>query len=199
MQSTPPPTLNGFLEQAWTEIVRGVNDARHGFHQPVVATVGPDGSPRSRMVVLRQADVKGRWLRFHTDTRASKVQELSRGVAWTFYDKGRRLQVRAFGPSGLADQARVDERWAASSAPSRKCYLVEPGPGTPLEAWSSGHDEWAGAVVPPLSRTEAGRAHFTVVETQVEQLEVLRVRREGHHRARYAWRDGSWQGTWVVP
>ena len=44
MQSTPPPTLDGFLEQAWTEIVRGVNDARHGFHQPVVATVGPDGS-----------------------------------------------------------------------------------------------------------------------------------------------------------
>jgi len=199
MAESDVPTLSEFLERAWRELVDGVGDAGHGFHQPIVATVSGTGQPRARMVVLRQVDVAGRRLRFHTDVRASKVNELQQGVAWTFYDRPRRLQVRAFGPSQLASESRIEERWTDSLPASRKCYLVDPGPGSPLDEWGSGHQEWAGTRIPPVERTEEGRCNFTVVETEIVEFEVLRVRRQGHRRARYLWADGRWNGTWVVP
>lgn len=186
------------LGDAWSNLVRGVRDGKHGFHLPVVATV-QDGLPRARVVVLRGASSADRTLAFHTDARSAKLDELDAGIAWTFYDQRRRLQVRARGDARVADPDTVAARWGRSPATSRKCYLVEPAPGTPVDAWASGYQgHLDGPVVPSLDETESGRENFTVVESTVTELELLYTLRQGHQRARWRWQAG-WQGSWLIP
>jgi pyridoxine/pyridoxamine 5'-phosphate oxidase len=189
------PTLDELLEHAWTHLVRGAKDRKHGFHTPVVSTVA-GGRPRARVVVLRQASRERSELVFHTDARSAKLDELAGGVAWTLYDARRKLQVRAWGPAVRADPERTNARWDATSLPSRKGYLIERPPGTPVEQWTSGHTgRLDAAVVPTREESIVGRANFAVIVTRVEELEVLVLERRGHQRARYT-ADG---GTWLVP
>ncbi|MEO0632245.1 MAG: pyridoxamine 5'-phosphate oxidase, partial [Planctomycetota bacterium] len=48
--------LDDVLETIWTELEIGAAKAKHGFHQPVIATVSPEGTPSARTVVLRKTD-----------------------------------------------------------------------------------------------------------------------------------------------
>ncbi len=195
------PDLDRSWSRAWSELVRGVNDRRHGFHTPTVCTADEAGAPQGRIVVLRGASESNRNLVFHTDARAAKCGQLSAGAAWVFYDAARKLQIRAGGPTALADGVTHDAYWARSSAQSRKCYLVHPAPGTPVgREWSGGFPaDLDGAVVPDRARTEVGRAHFAVVQTTVEWLESLWLSRHGHQRARFTHGPQGWQGQWLVP
>jgi pyridoxamine 5'-phosphate oxidase len=45
--------IEATLAHALALLVRGVPDRRSPFHHPVVATIGTDGRPRLRTVVLR--------------------------------------------------------------------------------------------------------------------------------------------------
>ena len=200
MSTFVPRVLQTTLDRAWDTLIGGVRELKHGFHTPTLCTVDRDGVPQGRIVVLRGADRTLRRLTFHTDVRASKVEQLEAQVSWVFYDASSKLQIRARGPTLPRTTAREDERWQASPPTSRKCYLVEPGPGTPVPAWTTGlPQDLLGASVPTMGRSEAGRRHFRAVDTEVIWLESLYLSRHGHERARFEWRNETWEGTWVVP
>jgi hypothetical protein len=201
MPTQPPvPELDSLFDHAWSALGRGAADARHGFHLPVVATVDATGHPDARTVVLRAAIRGSRELLFHTDTRSGKLHQLEAGLCWVFYDRKLRLQVRARGPARLAEPDRADARWRASTRPARKAYLAEPAPGSAVDAYTSGFQgPLEGPVVPTEAQLVSARTHFTAVVGEVVSLEVLRIRREGHQRARFTWRDRSWHGGWLVP
>jgi pyridoxine/pyridoxamine 5'-phosphate oxidase len=65
--------LEGTLAYAWGLLERGVSDRHSPIHTPTVATIGGDGRPSIRTVVLRDCDLDARMLRFHTDRRAPKL------------------------------------------------------------------------------------------------------------------------------
>lgn len=178
----------------WALLDRGVVDRRSPFRTPTVATVGADGVPAVRTVVLRAVERPSRSLVLHSDTRAGKVQHLSREtqLAWHFWHPRQRVQVRATGPAVVARSGPdVDTAWAALSVHQQRTYGACPGPGTALDV--------AGDGLPDVGEAEAGRAHFCVVTCRVQRLDVLELARAGHRRCVYTWRDGSWAGQWVVP
>jgi len=183
------PDLHETLDEVWQRLGRGVADPRHAWHWPVICTVAGDEA-QGRVVVLRGVDRSTRTLWFHTDRRSAKVGQLA-GLGWVLYDPRARLQLRVSGASVLADPATTDREWARLPARSRGTYRVDPAPGTPLGAtWSSPH---AG---------DDGREHFAVIVTEADRLETLRLGRQGHERAVFAWDEGwtgTWTGTWVVP
>lgn len=199
----PPPeveTLASMLDLAWTLLARGVVDRHSVFHTPTVATLGLDGRPRARTVVLRACDRKAWRLRFHTDTRSPKAAEVAAapGVALHVYDPVLRRQVRLEGEARLlTDGPTVDRAWAFSRAASRVCYRQLPAPGVPLDeasdlAFAPGDADGA----PPV----AGREHFAVVEIDVGLVDHLHLHHAGHRRA--VWRrdaDGTVSGGWVAP
>ena len=190
--------IDELYDAAWDELSRGTDDAKHGFHLPVIATVA-EGRPQSRVVVLRVADQEHHMLMLYTDRRAAKVRELASGIAWTFYDAASRLQLRAWGPAELAKPDLTDLHWQASWLPARKSYLSELAPGTEVDAWTSGFPpHLLGRRVPNEQEAAPGRENFAVVMCQIQEMEVLRLGRQGHQRARFTV-ENYWGGRWLVP
>lgn len=187
--------LAGSLAHAWAMLVRGAADRRHAFHTPTVATIGRDGAPRVRTVVLRGADPAARTLRFHTDARSAKAAELAADprIAIHAYDAGAKLQLRLEGIAALhRDDGVADAAWAATRPFSRACYRLATAPGTPA-------DDPLTALAEDGAGEEAGRDAFVAVTVAVARLEMLHLAATGHRRSAFAWRGGELAATWLVP
>jgi pyridoxamine 5'-phosphate oxidase len=162
MSAPLPPwhdDLPGSLAHAWATLVRGAADRRHAFHTPSVATIGEDGGPRVRAVVLRGVEPATRTLRFHTDARSAKARELVADprIAIHAYDAGAKLQLRLEGQATLHRHDAVAEAaWAATRPFSRACYRVATAPGTPA-------DDPLSALTEAGEGEEAGREAFVAV------------------------------------
>ena len=196
--------LPGVLDAIWSELEGATKDRRHGFHVPAIASIGRDGAPQARSVVLRRVLRDVGELHFHTDLRSPKVAEIAANprVAWLLYDAGRRLQLRIEAEAGvLRDGARVDEAWTRSALSSRRCYLAPHAPGEVAEEWLANIPEALVARVPTEEESMAGRVHFGLVVTRVKSIEWLFLASEGHRRARFL-ADGdrtSWLAHWLAP
>lgn len=179
-------------------LARAVADRRAPMHTPTVATIGCDGRPRARVVVLRAFDAAVRTLRFHTDVRSEKYRELQADprIALTFYDAGAKLQLRIEGEAVLHHGDDIaDKAWQESQAMSRHCYATMPAPGSVIGE--------GGAFELPMGRdlTDEGKPHFVAVVTRFHSLEWLWLGSDGHRRARFMWRTSETepQSEWLVP
>lgn len=185
-------TLEDCREEAFRRLARGVADRRSAFHTPTLATIGADGAPEARTLVLRGFDAATRTLRLHTDARSGKVADLAADprCALHLYDPGAKLQLRIAGRAAVhGGDAVAEAAWAGSREFSRMCYAIEPAPGTPV------------AEPPAAPRdAEAGQAVFRVILLRFDRLEWLELAAAGHRRARFAWDDaGALTSTWLVP
>ncbi|MEL7484308.1 MAG: pyridoxamine 5'-phosphate oxidase family protein [Planctomycetota bacterium] len=197
-----PEKLDDVLETIWTELEIGAAKAKHGFHQPVIATVSPEGTPSARTVVLRKTDRVAGVVACHTDARAPKLNHLRShpGAAWCFYDKGRRIQVRATGTTSVhTNDAVADEHWERSPTRSRRCYLAPSTPGTETDHPSPNLPEDLRDREPTHEESEAGRANFAVLRCTLHTLDYLELHHAGHARARFTLKGDSWVGTWIEP
>jgi pyridoxamine 5'-phosphate oxidase len=203
---SPPFALTDDLDairtDIWTRWTRGGADRRSPFHTPVVASVRMDGAPEQRVMVLRKADPLAATLRFHTDLRSAKVEELRQSpvVSVVGYDPQAKVQIRASGIAAIAhDGTMSNAAWAATSISGRRCYLADPAPGTASPVATSGLPSPFDQTMPTLVESEAGRANFAVLLVTVDRLEWLYLAASGHRRAAFT-RDGdAWRGRWLVP
>ena len=71
------PSPDDLLADTWRTLVRAVADSRHAWRWPALATIGADGAPDVRTVVLRNASEALRRLELHTDARSAKVAQVA--------------------------------------------------------------------------------------------------------------------------
>ena len=188
------------LAEAWRRLARGAADRRSGFHTVQLASVGADGGPRLRTVVLRAVTPSRRLLRVHTDARAAKAAELAADarVEICGYDAQAKMQIRLRGLASLhAGDAVADAAWAASGQGSRMAYRGAAAPGAALERPED---------VDPQTReplSDLGRENFLAVTVTVARLEWLYLAASGHRRAVYAWSgeapEAALSARWLAP
>ncbi|MGP1271872.1 MAG: pyridoxamine 5'-phosphate oxidase family protein [Phycisphaerales bacterium] len=202
----PIDSIAELADYAREAIVRGAESARHPFHTPVLVTVEPNGEPAARTVVLRVGDPADGLLLCHTDSRSPKLRDIAHQplVVWVFYDAEARLQVRARCLATVhTDDALADERWAASSLSSRRCYLGPRPPGTPSSEPSANLPADVRTRVPDEARAATGRGNFAVIRGEIMEVDVLHLHHAGHRRALFSLgRDTKpvrWTGTWIEP
>ncbi len=182
--------LDAAREAAFALLARGVADRRSPLHTPTLATIGLDGGPRLRTLVLRGFDAPARTLRLHTDSRAEKFAEIATDprVSLMGYDAGQRVQIRLDARASLhTDDAIAEAGWAASAEYSRMCYAISPAPGSPADS-----------PLPAPQDAASGRPNFAVIRLEFHRMEWLWLAAEGHRRALFTWAPTP-TATWLVP
>ena len=176
---------------AFALLARGVADRRSPLHTPTLSSIGLDGAPRARTLVLRGFDAASRTLRLHSDRRSDKFAEILRDprCALHGYDAASQVQMRLEGIASLHTEDTVaDAAWDASQPTSRIIYAIEPAPGTTIAA-----------PVPAPVDEVAGRPNFGVILLRIYSLEWLFLASSGHRRARIDWLADQERATWLVP
>lgn len=195
--------LNATLDAAWRLLQQGVPDIRVPAHVPTLATVGLDGKPKLRSIILRALDIKQRILTLHTDSRSSKLEEIRQNPAVSLhvYDAAQKIQLQLSGKASLhLDDAQADAGWRASRMLSRRTYLVHPGPGKPLDEPGNGLPQALAFRAPSSTESEQGRAHFALLQVQIETLDWLYLAHYSQRRAQFHWTpEGKLQSRWLVP
>ncbi|MEM7270337.1 MAG: pyridoxamine 5'-phosphate oxidase family protein [Pseudomonadota bacterium] len=191
--------LDGFLDAAWGALDAGAGSGKSAFSMVQIATVGTDGGPRARTVVIRANERAKREVAFHTDIRSPKVRELHRDprLALIGYDMDAGLQVRAEGRARLhkGDDVALSA-WSAAKLHSRICYRSEFSPGEAIASGEFG-DPTDSARAP--ENEDVGYENFCRVVATIERIEWLDLAHSGHRRAQFVWRDESWIGGWIAP
>jgi general stress protein 26 len=202
-EPTPEPTLDSVLSALWSGLAAAVRDRDHSWHLPTLATIGLDGSPQARTVVLRDIDPVAATILCHTDARSPKVAEIAAQpeVAWHFYDPRSRVQLRvkaiAAVHRAVADDPLALERWSASTLSARRCYLAPRPPGETADGPSANLPEGLLDRSPVAGEDLPGRTNFAVVATRAVEIDWLWLRAGGHRRARFSVSGGA--ARWLEP
>lgn len=181
-------------------LVRASRDRKSAWRTPVLATVGLDGAPRARVLVLRRCEPEAGVLWLHTDRRAVKVAELSAEprAALTFWDSRRALQLRVEGSARIeADAAVLAEAWARVPDGSRRNYATVEAPGSPCPEDADPSGDNAGAHLG--ANAVEGRVNFAMVAIRAERLDWLWLGPEQHRRGESRRAGAGWESRALVP
>lgn len=172
--------------QVWTRLVRGVHDRHAPARHPTLATIGTDGKPQARTVVLRAADSAAACLDIHTDIQSAKVSELrvDPRAMLHVWDPSPHLQVRIEAEVAILSGAEVAATWDRVPEASRRAYGSTPAPGTLIED-ALGYEK------------SPDPASFAVLRLSVQAIDALHLGPD-HRRARFERGDG-WAGQWLAP
>ena len=192
-------SLSDLEKDIWNRLVNGAVKSRDPFHTPSVAThSGNDISLRT--VVLRKAFPESKELRFHTDTRSKKWQELivNPSISALFYDAADRIQIRVKGRAILQFNNDITAAaWQKTSLSSRRCYLTIFDPSSFTDHPISGLPEHIEQENFTLEESEIGFNYFGIVSIQVQNIDWLLLHHAGHRRAFFDYTDGIYQ--WMIP
>lgn len=197
-----PDDLEEILNDIWTRWVRGGADRRSPFHTPVVATISGCATPAQRVMVLRKVDRVAGVMRFHTDRRSTKNDQVhaNEAVSVVGYDAGAKVQLRAEGTATIIHDGPIaDQAWAATSTSGRRSYLTTLPPGSRSDIATSGLPAVFEHCVPTLDESEAGRANFAIMPVTINRLEWLYLAATGHRRAAFTRTGDTWLGEWLIP
>jgi len=153
-----------------------------------------------RIVVLRKSDQSNNLLQFHSDIRSDKIEKLKKNpnAAMLFYDKEEKIQVRLKVECTVNHNNNVTkESWSKTQHISRKCYLVDNGPGTESDIPTSGLKPELDNFEFTMEQSEEGYKNFTVIQCKVKSIEWLYLAAKGHRRARFNLETNK--NTWLVP
>lgn len=199
-----PDDLDAVLADVWQRLGRAAKDRRAAMHTPVVATVTKAGIPSQRVMVLRAFDRASATLRFHTDARAAKAEQVGSGspVSILGYDAGAKRQFRLSGTARIeTDTPAADRAWAEATLFAKRCYLADPAPGTVSDLPVSGlAADIEGRKPEDEAEVAPGRANFALLMADIDTVEFLHLAHTGHRRAVFVRSgEGLWQGQWLVP
>ena len=169
-----------------------VKNAKTLFHSPTVSSLD-DSKIVSRVMVLREFDLKKRFMRFHTDYRAPKIKQFKNNSVASVvgYDPILKVQITLQGtiePHYHTSVART--AWDGSTTRSNKCYSVRGGSSLKINNPRE-YDLKDGNI-------DDGYMNFAVLIFTFDSLEFLHLKSSGHRRALHIW-DSNLNSTWLVP
>jgi pyridoxine/pyridoxamine 5'-phosphate oxidase len=169
-----------------------VDNAKTLFHTLTLSSI--DGHKvASRVVVLREFNLEKRFLRFHTDYRAAKINQYkdNNNASVLGYDPELKVQIKLQGTLEVHyDDEITQSAWHGSTARSQKCYSVKGGSTKEIDnPVAYDIDE---------ENMEDGYVNFSVLIFRFTSLEFLYLKSSGHRRAIHSW-DEDYSCTWLVP
>ena len=186
-------------KKIWSMLDDAVTNRSSQFRIPVFIC-GDQSDFDGRIVVLRKSDQTNKMLQFHSDIRSDKIPKLknNKNASMLFYDKEEKIQVRLKVECIINhDNEVTEEAWKKTGHISRKCYLVDNGPGTESATPTSGLKPELDNFEFTMEQSEEGYKNFTVIQCKIKSIEWLYLAAKGHRRARFDLEKNK--ENWLVP
>ena len=186
-------------KKIWSMLDDAVTNRGSQFRIPVFIC-GDQSDIDGRIVVLRKSDQSKNLLQFHSDIRSDKIPKLknNKKASMLFYDKEEKIQVRLKVECTINhDNEITKESWSKTGHISRKCYLVDNGPGTESPTPTSGLKPELDNFEFTMEQSEEGYKNFTVIQCKIKSIEWLYLAAKGHRRARFEIDNNK--EYWLVP
>lgn len=180
------------LQSADLILSNAVDNAKTLFHTLAVSSID-NNQVATRIMVLREFNLKERYLRFHTDYRAAKIDHYKNNNSASVlgYDPKLKIQIKFQGTISVHYQDYLTRAaWEGSSTRSKKCYSVKGGSTLKISDPKE-YDLKDGNI-------EDGYMNFAVLKFSFDRLEFLHLKSSGHRRALHSWKK-SLESTWLVP
>ena len=180
------------LESADLILNNAVENAKTLFHTLAVSSID-NNQIATRVMVLREFNLKERYIRFHTDYRAAKIDHYSENNSASVlgYDPNLKIQIKLQGSISVHYNDHLTQAaWEGSTTRSKKCYSVKGGSTLEISDPKE-YDLKDGNI-------EDGYKNFAVLKFSFNNLEFLHLKSSGHRRALHSWNE-SFSSTWLVP
>ena len=180
------------LESADLILNNAVENAKTLFHTLAVSSID-NNQIATRVMVLREFNLKERYIRFHTDYRAAKIDHYSQNNSASVlgYDPNLKIQIKLQGSISVHyNDYLTQAAWEGSTTRSKKCYSVKGGSTLEISDPKE-YDLKDGNI-------EDGYMNFAVLKFSFNNLEFLHLKSSGHRRALHSWNE-SHTSTWLVP
>jgi len=183
----------------WLMLDNAIKDRASPFRIPVFVCGNQDDFD-GRIVVLRKSDQSNNLIQYHSDIRSNKITKLkaNKNAAMLFYDKEEKIQVRLKVECIVNhDNDITKQSWLKTGHMSRKCYLVDNGPGTESNTPTSGLKPELDNFEFTMEQSEVGYKNFTVIKCKIKSMEWLYLAAKGHRRAKFDLVNNK--EHWLVP
>ena len=200
MQPTYYEDFTEIKNKIWSMLDYAIKDRSSPFRIPVFIC-GHQDDFDGRIVVLRKSDQSDNTIQYHSDIRSNKIAKLksNKNASMLFYDKEEKIQVRAKVVCSINHENEVTKQsWFKTGHMSRKCYLVDNGPGTESPTPTSGLKPELDNFEYTMEQSQEGYKNFTVIQCKIKSLEWLYLAAKGHRRARFEFSDYT-KGYWLIP
>ena len=197
-----PAYYEDFIEikkKIWLMLDDAVKNRASQFRIPIFIC-GNDNNIDGRIVVLRKSDQSNNLVQFHSDIRSDKIEILKKNpnASMLFYDKDEKIQVRLKVNCVINHKNEITKTsWDKTQHISRKCYLVDKGPGTESDVPTSGLKPELDNFDYTKEQSEEGYKNFTVIQCKIKSIEWLYLAAKGHRRARFDLENSK--DSWLVP
>ena len=184
------------LENALNKLKRAVKKRNDDLHLLNLVTVDSKNEPNTRNVVLRDFSIENLTVRFHTDKRSSKIEDIrdNKAICLIGYDKKAKLQIRMDADAyTIKDEKILMDIWKKMYPMSRECYRISKSPGDKIESLNEirfDEDDESNLI---------GFDNFVAIQCDIKSLEILYLSSLGHIRAKYYNNNGSLLGEWIIP
>ena len=199
MQPAYYENLKEIIKKIWSMLDDAVTNRSSQFRIPVFIC-GDQKDFDGRIVVLRKSDQSNNLIQFHSDIRSDKIPKLknNKKASMLFYDKEEKIQVRLKVECTINHENEITkESWSKTGHISRKCYLVDNGPGTESPTPTSGLKPELDNFEFTMEQSEKGYKNFTVIQCKIKSMEWLYLAAKGHRRARFEIDNNK--EYWLVP
>ncbi|MBN9542688.1 MAG: pyridoxamine 5'-phosphate oxidase family protein [Alphaproteobacteria bacterium] len=159
------------LDKLDQEFQKAILSAKHPWHLANIATISLDGTPNSRMMVVRSHDLSKKLITSNTDIRSPKAQEILAfpKASLLFYDKEHKIQLRLKANAELNNQTLfAKSMWDSLKKYSQKCYTADFAPS------SAKHQD--------DSHSQSGFSNFSVISLTYYEIDILLLHHLGHIR-----------------
>ena len=199
MQPAYYENFDEIKKKIWLMLNDAVTNRASQFRIPTFIC-GDQSDFDGRIIVLRKSNQKDNTVQFHSDIRSDKIEKLKKNpkAAMLFYDKDEKIQVRLKVECLVNHNNEITkESWSKTQHISRKCYLVDNGPGSESKTPTSGLKPELDNFEFTMEQSEEGYKNFTVIQCKIKSIEWLYLAAKGHRRARFDLENN--RNTWLVP
>ena len=177
----------------------GANERDHDFHIMTFCTIGKVGV-EARSVVLRNFDKEKNIIRFHTDYRSPKLNDIKNNpnTVCLVYSYKLKTQLRIKTQSSIHYEDSIwNAAWDSTGLSSRKCYLTKYDPSRNIDEKDDGLPLELKGKTPSLKQSEEGKKNFCVVDNKILEMDYLFLKSSGHERMQLDFNSNKF--SWIAP